>query len=74
MYKRIDGVEEAPNGFTYVNKHGFVEGVHLDTFTADIGTVEGSGSISEDGFTVYVDDIPLLVRALQSAYAQSKGY
>lgn len=68
MYKRIDiDVSQVIEGFSYANVHGNIESV---VFEYDMVTLQDSDSAMS---TVYIKDIPKLIKALQSAYDYYKG-
>lgn len=70
MFKRVDDSAANPiRGFSYVSKSRIQEGVRLDDSTVEIIYVENEGPNS----SIYYEDIPLLIKALQAAYDYKKG-
>lgn len=70
MYKRVDeNVSEELEGFSYLNRDGDKEVVKLICKT--VVTFIPAWDI--EGSTVYTDDIPKLIKALQAAYNHQKG-
>ena len=69
VYKRIDIDEDAEySGFSYMNGDGYEEYVE---FSHDDNVLWLGNDV--DGFPVYVDDVPNLIKALQAVYDYKKG-
>lgn len=71
MFKRVDNaVPEVIEGFSYMNKDGDIECVDFSYYTSesmsvDLTTLNNSGDPLS---SIYISDIPNLIKALQAAY------
>lgn len=62
MYKRVDGTEDEFEGFSYLDVNGDEEFVSI---VYDCVTIKDS---SHNQVNIYKNDVPKLIKALQSAY------
>ena len=71
MYKRVDGIEDyVIEGFSYMNQDDIEEYVSVDFHNSSLVliTLDNSPEVA-----VHLEDIPNLIKALQSTYNHVKG-
>lgn len=71
MIVMVDNTNENVEGFGYTNQDGDIEYVLQAPFATEQVSLKYADG--EDLSTIYTDDIPNLIKALQAAYNHAKG-